>query len=113
VYFIAVAGEPEAHVLAALLNSLPLRTFARAIAERAKDARFRFFAWTVGMLPLPRAWRRGPLADALRAIAADAHRAGGIAPDAQTALDRRVAEAYGLDAGDLAALQEFDEWLRR
>src|SRR5690606_34082809 len=34
VYFIAARGDDEALLLAALLNSLPVRTFARAIAER-------------------------------------------------------------------------------
>jgi hypothetical protein len=112
VYFIPVPAQPEALVLAAYLNSLPLRTFARAIAERAKDARFRFFAWVVALLPLPRDWRTGASARTLLRISKAAHAAGRIADADQAELDRIVAARYGLADDDLDELRRFDRWLR-
>lgn len=110
-YFIAAPTDSEALLLAALLNSLPVRCFARAIAERAKDARFRFFAWTVGILPIPRGWRDPAVARRLEQIARDAHAAGCIDVSAQTELDSRVASLYGLSDRDLTAMTDFDAWL--
>ena len=112
VYFIALPSSPEVLLLAAYLNSLPVRTFARAIAERAKDARFRFFAWVVALLPLPAGWRSGQAARRLVAISKEAHAARGITPEAQAELDAMVARAYGLSGDDVAALAVFDRWLR-
>ncbi len=109
VYFIPVERDDDALVLAAILNSLPVRTFARAIAERAKDACFRFFAWTVASIPLPPTWRT---AQGLLEISRSAHRAGSIGDDARRTLDDLVAHLYGLTRADVAALAEFDAWLR-
>lgn len=110
-YYIAVQDDAEALLLAAYFNALPVRTFARAIAERAKDARFRFFAWTIAALPLPAGWRTADAAS-LVALAAAAHEAGAIDADAAAELDDRVARAYGLGAAQRAALARFDRWLR-
>ncbi len=112
VYFLPAPDDDAGLLLAGLLNSLPVRTFARAIAERAKDARFRFFAWTVSSLPLPTAWREHPAAAEVRRLSAEAHGARGITPADQDRLDRAVAGLYGLSAGDLEALARFDAWLR-
>jgi tRNA1(Val) A37 N6-methylase TrmN6 len=110
VYFIALA-EPDAHLLAAYMNSLPLRVFARAIAERAKDAHFRFFAGTVGLLPLPVSWRTTD-AGLLRDLSLTAHTNGCISDADQAALDDIVAKAFGLSRNATLALRRFDEWLR-
>jgi hypothetical protein len=112
VYFIATSDQESALLLAAFLNSLPVRTFARAIAERAKDARFRFFAWTVGVLPLPPQWRTGPWHRPLIELARGAHEAGCLEPVRQQELDGRIAAIYGLDDAELDALRSFDGWLR-
>jgi hypothetical protein len=112
IYFIPTAEPERALILSALLNSLPVRTFARAIAERAKDARFRFFAWTVGILPLPDRWDRGAGADRLGEIAAAAHADGHITPSAQAELDTLVQTGYSLSDRDLRALMDYDHWLR-
>lgn len=112
VYFLPIADADDALVLAGLLNSLPVRTLARAIAERAKDARFRFFAWTVSCLPLPRSWRSRPGAAVVRRLSGEAHEAGGIDAPGQERLDRAVARLYGLDTAQLDALGRFDRWLR-
>ncbi|MGD8278162.1 MAG: N-6 DNA methylase, partial [Gemmatimonadota bacterium] len=54
-YFAEVEKAADAFRFAACLNSLPIRVFAAAVAERAKDAHFRFFAWTASVLPIPSA----------------------------------------------------------
>jgi hypothetical protein len=112
VYFIPTADHDRALLLTAYLNSLPVRTFARAIAERAKDARFRFFAWTIAILPLPEGWDRGDRATRLSAIAQQAHTDGGLDARSQDLLDTDIARAYRLEAPQLDALRTFDAWLR-
>ncbi len=112
VYFIPVDDAATAQLLAAYMNSLPVRTFARAVAERAKDARFRFFAWCVAMIPLPDRWSRGPAAARLLALSAEAHRAGCLAPERAAELDRLVAASYRLEPEHVQALAHFDAWLR-
>lgn len=113
VYFIATATADEAMLLSAYLNALPVRLFARAIAERAKDAHFRFFAWTIAVLPLPDDWRSNGQAGELTALAHRAHARGGCSPAERTTLDQLVATSYGLDATQLDTLREFDAWLRQ
>jgi len=112
VYFIPVTSEADAHLIAAYMNSLPLRTFARAIAERAKDAHFRFFAWAIAMLPLPRNWRGSSIAPRLTEISRCAHRDGCIAPALARELDALVAQSFGLGADHIDGLAAFDAWLR-
>ncbi|MCI0436225.1 MAG: hypothetical protein L0271_21670 [Gemmatimonadetes bacterium] len=111
VYFIPVPTRREALLLAAFFNSTPVRTFARTIAERAKDARFRFFAWTIGALPLPAGWRTLPVSDRLVALSESAHEAGAAEPDACAEIDALVASAYGLHRGADLALRAFARWL--
>jgi hypothetical protein len=111
-YFIPTASEDLALLLTAYLNSSPVRTFARAIAERAKDARFRFFAWTVAALPLPDDWASSRIAPALLDIARHAHERHGIAEADANRLDDLVAAHYRLRDAERAALNAFDRWLR-
>ena len=110
VYYIPIHDD-DAQLLCAYFNSLPVRTLARAVAERAKDAHFRFFAWTVAALPLPAAWRTFEAAR-LREISRAAHAAGMIEGRAQAELDAIVARAFGLGSADVRALRSFDAWLR-
>lgn len=112
VYYIPVASPDDALALAALLNSTPATAFARAVAERAKDARFRFFAWTVALIPLPPAWRTGEGRQRLLELARRAHGAEGLDRDGQLELDRLVARLYDLDHDALDAIHHFDRWLR-
>src|SRR5690606_19182720 len=111
VYFITTSCERDALLLAAYLNALPVRTFARAIAERAKDAHFRFFAWTVSMLPLPRDWRTAPCAERVLELSRAAHAAGGIAADQRVELDHIVSRMFGLDAAQVECIDDFNHWL--
>ena len=112
VYFLPTGSHDEAVLMAGLLNALPARAFARAVAERAKDARFRFFAWTISTLPLPAGWRTEPATAAVREISTRAHDVAGIGPAEQDRLDRAVADLYGLEPEDMQVLQRFDRWLK-
>ena len=111
VYYIATETADTAELLAAYLNSLPLRTFARAIAERAKDAHFRFFSWVIGELPLPHDWQRDRTSKRLQQIATQAHRNKSLTEDVQAELDRLVAQQFGLTDADVSALQGYSDWL--
>ncbi|HWV58388.1 MAG TPA: hypothetical protein VNZ57_13125, partial [Longimicrobiales bacterium] len=110
VYFIATSTIDDALLLAALFNSTPARVFARTIAERAKDSRFRFFAWTVSLLPLP-SWRDGGERGRVLDLSRRAHERGGLDGDDARELDRIVAASYGLEDDDVRALAAFDAWL--
>jgi hypothetical protein len=110
VYFIPAVSDDQAMLLAAVLNSLPVGCFARTIAERAKDARFRFFAWVAATLPVP-SLEPGPATARLATIAAAAHEAGCIDDESRDELDQIVARLYKLDRHALAAIRSFDEWL--
>jgi hypothetical protein len=111
VYYISPPSERHALLLCAYFNSLPVRTFARAIAERAKDAHFRFFAWVIAQVPLPETWEHGPHADALQTLAARALADAGLGSAQQKRLDELVGDAFGLTAEQRSALLEYDAWL--
>jgi len=111
VYFIAVEDDDTSLALAAVLSALPSRVFARAVAERAKDARFRFFAWVVAALPLPRRWSEGGMARELAELGERARQARGIDPSLQSAIDETAARMLGLSRRHMAALRDFDDWL--
>ncbi|MBI4544989.1 MAG: hypothetical protein HY703_07340, partial [Gemmatimonadetes bacterium] len=112
VYFIPTDAEDRALLLAALLNSLPARTFARAVAERAKDARFRFQAWTVALLPLPQEWVGHGTAPRLLALSKVAHGRGVLSARETEELDMLVGLLYGLSPENMRELDRFDRWLR-
>lgn len=59
-YYIPTVTLEAATLLAAWLNSSPVRQLAAAIAEPAADGYRRFFSWVIAVLPLP-----APLAEAL------------------------------------------------
>lgn len=112
VYYIAPPDEHTALLLCALFNSLPVSTFVRCVAERAKDAHFRFFAWTIGCIPLPDGFRTARPARELVRIARAATADGGLDPDQSQRLDGTAARLFKLRDADLAALRDWDAWLR-
>jgi len=107
VYQLAAASGEDAHLLAAVLNSTVVRTYLRAIAERASGGYFRFLGWTVALLPFP---ERPDAAVAARCIAISqrAHAGGGLDEAGRTALDAAVACLYGLSVRELDTLRDFD-----
>ena len=110
IYYITPPDEPTADLLAACFNSLPVRTFARAIAERAKDAHFRFFGWTIAQIPLPRSWPAST-AERLTALARAARERQTITADEQCEIDHLVLQAYGLSRSQHTAILDYDRWL--
>jgi hypothetical protein len=115
VYFFPVRDDQDALALSALLAALPGRVFARSIAERAKDARFRFLAWTIGAIPLPAAWREPANARRLADLGERAHviAAGGGSPGTEIGpeLDEVACGLLELSRSNVAALSRFDRWL--
>ncbi len=53
-YLLPVPNEDVGLAIAAWFNSLPVRCYLSAYAERARGSYFRHFAWTVACLPVPR-----------------------------------------------------------
>ena len=112
VYFLPTEDRETSVLLAGLLNALPARVFIRAVAERAKDGRFRFFAWTVSTLPLPPEWRTTAAAAELLEVSRAAHRGAGLDPEGWQRLDRAAARLYGLERSDMEVFRDYDRWLR-
>ncbi len=99
-YVLPCEDPTDAWALAAILNSRIAAAWLNAIAEPARGGYRRYLGWTVGQLPIPTSWAtvRESLAKSGKAAAAgrgDSH------------IDDCVRAAYGVDAGDLAALVDF------
>jgi len=98
-YFVDAVSMCEAYAICAVLNSTIADSLLLAVAERAKDAHFRYFGRTVARMPFPRLDDR----DALVRLSRRAHRNGGIGDE----LDAAVAKLYGIDDSELATLRAF------
>jgi hypothetical protein len=53
-YFLPVDGEITGHVIAAWLNSSPVRAYVASFAERARGAYFEHLSWVTGLIPVPK-----------------------------------------------------------
>jgi methylase of polypeptide subunit release factors len=102
-YFLDVADLEEGYVVAALLNSSLVNALAVSVAERAKDAHFRYFGVTVGGIPLPGIDRGGEEWRVLTKMSRRAH--AGL--EVQEELDRVVSTLYGLSGGEAGILYGF------
>ncbi|HEX6085776.1 MAG TPA: N-6 DNA methylase, partial [Thermoanaerobaculia bacterium] len=92
----------EAYALAAILNSTIAGALLVSVAERAKDAHYRYFGRTVAALPLPDLqpeWER------LVRLSRRAHRGVDIGDE----IDAVVARLYGVTEEELAVLRELLE----
>ncbi len=100
-YVAAFDDERDARAFACLLAAPPLIAWLGALAEPARGGFRRHLAWTVALLPVPRAWNlvRDRLADAFEA-----------SPAARTAA---VSSAYGIPTHALAPLLAWDAGLVR
>ena len=97
-YFLNASSLDEAHLFAALLNSTIVDALLLGIAERAKDAHFRYFGRTVARLPWP-AIESQALHRSLVALARKR--------EAGEALDILAADAYGVSLAELKVRQRF------
>lgn len=101
-YVACAADATDAHALAALLNSAVAAAWLNAFAEPARGHFRRYLGWTVGLLPVPRAWNR-----VRHLLAAVGQRAVAGEPPSVPALTVLVAAAYGLSSAALAPLLEW------
>ncbi len=101
-YAIDAVSVSEAYVIAAILNSSIAGALLVSVAERAKDAHYRYFGRTVAAMPYPEV---GPERDTLERLSRRAHR--GV--DVSAEIDAAVARLYGVGPRDLRVLQEFLE----
>lgn len=100
-YAVDAVSLDEAYAIAAMLNSVVNDALLLSVAERAKDAHYRYFGRTVAALPWPDpAWEW----DRLVRLSRRAHRDGEAA-----GLDEIVARLYGVSAEELATLRQFVE----
>ncbi|HYH09108.1 MAG TPA: N-6 DNA methylase [Thermoanaerobaculia bacterium] len=99
-YAIDATSLEEAYAIAAILNSAVAGALLVSVAERAKDAHYRYFGRTVAALPWP---ARALSSEALMRLSRRAHR--GV--DVQRQLDEAVAELYGVSSGELGVLRAF------
>jgi adenine-specific DNA-methyltransferase len=103
-YSVDAVSLEEAYVLSGLLNSTVADALLVCVAEHAKDSHFRYFARTVGRMPLPRVASGTAMWQRLVRASRRAHH-GGAAAD----LDALVAAAYGVSAAELEVLRRFVE----
>jgi hypothetical protein len=95
-YVLACAEPDDARALAALLRSPPCAAWLAALAEPARGGYLRYLAWTVALLPIPRAW------PSARTILLDLP--PGPSPFLRIAA---IARAFGLEPHALAPLVEW------
>lgn len=121
-YLISVGAEQKAHILAGILNTLPVRSYFSSFAPRARGAHFRHFAWTVSLLPLPESldkifekhYKTGTndlqsLLGNLVEISQKLHTVsdGRERRQLEARLNEIVATIYNLDENDMKALENY------
>lgn len=102
-YSLDMVSIDEAHVLAAILNSSVAGALLLAVAERAKDAHFRFFGKTVAAVALPRVGATNAAWPVLARLSRRAHRNEEVSDE----VDGTVAELYGVSRGELTVLRRW------
>jgi hypothetical protein len=121
-YILPVENEATGYVVAAWLNSLPVRAYAVSFAERARGAYFRHISWDLGLLPVPGAIHdllqnghtlSGNLKE-LRRLSQELH-ANPLRPDRQALeqqVDAIIATLYELRADeDIAAIRSYVDFI--
>jgi hypothetical protein len=101
-YSIDAVSLDDAYTIAAILNSTVAGALLVSVAERAKDAHYRYFGRTVAALPWPAMRSESEM---LVRLSRRAHRG----TDVTRELDEVVAALYGVEAHELARLSEFLE----
>ena len=121
-YLIPVRDPEEGILVAGWLNSVAVRSWCAAFAERARGAYFRHFSWVIGLLPVPEgvtaALGKGETEDTsvkrLEEISAHLHE-NPSRPDRtalEDELDKAVAGLYGLNDSELGALRSYFDFVR-
>lgn len=102
-YSIDCVSLDEAYGMAALLNSTIVDALLLAVAERAKDAHYRYFGRTVARVPMPRLDDESAQWRVLVRASRHAHQGADVNGD----VDAVVASMYGVSAPELRTLQAF------
>jgi hypothetical protein len=122
-YIMPIDDKASADIVAAWLNSLPVRAYVASYAERARGAYFRHFSWVLGLLPVPtdiqdilqkKDVTSGPTKD-LQRLSQELH-ANPLRADRQ-ALEKQintiVAKLYQLDNDeDVPALEAYSDFIK-
>jgi len=111
VYSIAANSKDFGYLLAALLNSTPVRSFITSFAERARGRYFRHISWTVGLVPLPKAVAEGNMKDPkikeIIKLSKRMHECEGADSEVAVQLDDAIAELYGISRKELDLLRDY------
>lgn len=102
-YSIDCVSLDEAYGIAALLNSTIVDALLLAVAERAKDAHYRYFGRTVARIPMPRLDDDSAQWRALVRASRHAHQGVDVNGD----VDALAASMYGVSTAELRTLQTF------
>lgn len=102
-YSIDATSLDEAYVIAAILNSTVFEAQVLSIAERAKDAHFRYFGRTIARIAFPRIETGSTVWEVLVRLSRRAHHGA----EASEEIDRVVAALYGVTARELAKLRSY------
>lgn len=111
VYSIVADSKDFGYLLAAFLNSTPVRSFITSFAARARGRYFRHISWTVGLIPLPKAITEGNMKDPkikeIIKLSKRMHKCKGIDSEVAVQLDRAIAELYGISRKELDLLCDY------
>ncbi|MGZ7078036.1 MAG: hypothetical protein ACXVJT_01370, partial [Thermoanaerobaculia bacterium] len=102
-YSIDCVSIDEAYAISAMLNSTIVDALLLAVAERAKDAHYRYFARIVSRIPLPRLDETSSEWRGLVRAARQGHQGATVADE----VDALVAALYGVAPAELRVLQRF------
>jgi hypothetical protein len=120
VYILPVDNETIGYIVAAWLNSLPVRAYVASFAERARGAYFRHFSWVLGLLPVPEAiqdlLKNGTLSELLKEMERlsrelHANPVRTDREDMEKRIDTVVARLYQLDDTDILALKAYSDFI--
>jgi len=100
-YSLTAQTLDDAHALAAVLNSTIAGAVLVAVAERVKDAHYRYFARTIAALPWPNL--DGAQTSSLARLSATAH----TGEDVGVQIDEIVADAYSVTRAELQHLRVY------
>lgn len=121
-YILPMDDEAIGYIVAAWLNSLPVRAYVASFAERARGAYFRHISWVLGLLPVPEAIQdllqrkhvpSGPMKEIQR-LSQQLH-ANPLRTDRETMekqINAIVAKLYQLDDSDVFALEAYSDFIR-
>jgi len=105
-YSIDAVSLDDAYAVAGVMNSCVFEALVLSVAERAKDAHFRYFGRTIARVPFPtfgESGDDGAKRAALIRLSRQAHSGGEVGHD----LDSLVADLYRISSAELAVLRTY------